>query len=106
MHPRERLAFSPIEQRPALRLPDGIRLVVWPVLSLEDWDLSRPMARMVITPPQSAPQLPDLPNWSWHEYGMRVAFWRIATRYARVGAKPPVAINARHRETHPHAAAA
>ena len=40
VHPRERLAFSPIDQRPALRFPDGIRLVVWPVLSLEDWDLS------------------------------------------------------------------
>src|SRR5690349_7913163 len=101
MHPRERLAFSPIERRPPLRLPDGIRLVVWPVLSLEDWDLSRPMARMVITPPQSTPQLPDLPNWSWHEYGMRVAFWRLRAMFARIGAKPTVAINARICETYP-----
>ena len=84
MHPRERLAFSPIEKRPPLRFPEGIRLVVWPVLSLEDWDLSRPMARMVITPPQGAPQLPDLPNWSWHEYGMRVAFWRMRRMFERV----------------------
>ena len=90
MHPRERLPFTPLPQRPPLRLPDGIRLVVWPVLSLEDWDLSRPMARMVITPPQGAPQLPDLPNWSWHEYGMRVAFWRMRKMYERVGASPTV----------------
>jgi hypothetical protein len=20
---------------------------------------------------------PDIPNWTWHEYGMRVGFWRI-----------------------------
>ena len=100
MHPRERLAFSPIEGRPPLKFPDGIRLVVWPVLSLEDWDLSRPMARMVITPPQSTPQLPDLPNWSWHEYGMRVAFWRMRRMYERVGAKPTVAINAKICETY------
>ena len=84
MHPRDRIAFSPIESRPPLRFPEGIRLVVWPVFSLEDWDLSRPMARMVITPPQGAPQLPDLPNWSWHEYGMRVAFWRLRKMFERV----------------------
>ena len=71
------------------------------MLSLEDWDLSRPMARMVITPPQGAPQLPDLPNWSWHEYGMRVAFWRMRRMYERVGARPTVAINAKVCESYP-----
>jgi hypothetical protein len=101
MHPRERLAFSPIEKRPPLKFPKGIRLVVWPVLSLEDWDLSRAMARMVISPPQGAPQLPDLPNWSWHEYGMRVAFWRMRRMYERVGARPTVAINAKVCESYP-----
>ena len=23
------------------------------------------------------PLLPDIPNWCWHEYGMRVGFWRF-----------------------------
>jgi hypothetical protein len=32
---------------------------------------------MVISPPQSQPMQPDIPNWTWHEYGMRVGFWRI-----------------------------
>jgi allantoinase len=77
MHPRERLDYSPIDRRAPLRFPQGIRLVLWPLLALEEWDLSRPMARMVISPPQGQPQLPDLPNWSWHEYGMRVGFWRL-----------------------------
>src|SRR5262245_25636086 len=67
MHPRERLDYSPIDRRPSLRFPQGVRLVVWPLIALEEWDLSRPMARMVISPPQGVPQLPDLPNWSWHE---------------------------------------
>ena len=49
MHPRERLAYSPIEGRAPLRFPDGVRLVLWPVLALEEWDISRPMARMVIS---------------------------------------------------------
>jgi len=77
MHPRERLPYSAIEGRRPLRLPDGLRLIVWPVLALEEWDLARPMARMVISPPQSQPMQPDIPNWTWHEYGMRVGFWRI-----------------------------
>ena len=36
MLPRDRLDYSPIEGRPPLRLPDGVRVVVWPVLSLEE----------------------------------------------------------------------
>jgi allantoinase len=49
MKPSERLAFSPIEQRPPLKLPDGLRLIIWPVFALEHWDISRPMARTVIS---------------------------------------------------------
>jgi allantoinase len=101
LHPRERLTFTPIDRRPPLRLPDGIRLVVWPVLALEEWDLSRPMARMVISPPQGQPQLPDLPNWSWHEYGMRVGFWRLAKMMQRLGISPTVTLNAKVCETYP-----
>ena len=55
MHPRERLAYSPIDTRPPLPLPDGLRLIVWPLLALEEWDMARPMARMVISPPQGQP---------------------------------------------------
>ena len=79
-------AFSPIEGRPPLKFPDGVRLVIWPVLALEDWDISRPMARMVISPPQGQPMLPDHPNWSWHEYGMRVGFWRLRKRCSSASA--------------------
>jgi peptidoglycan/xylan/chitin deacetylase (PgdA/CDA1 family) len=101
MHPRERLPFDPIEGRRPLQFPDGIRLVVWPVLSLEDWDISRAMARMVISPPQGQPMIPDHPNWSWHEYGMRVAFWRLRKVLEKAGATPTVALNARVCETYP-----
>lgn len=101
MHPRERLPYSSIETRPPLRFPDGVRLVIWPVLALEEWDMSRPMARMVISPPQGQPLLPDHPNWTWHEYGMRVGFWRLKTMLERVGARPTVTLNARVCETYP-----
>jgi len=106
MHPRERLEYSSIEGRPPLKFPDGVRLVVWPVLALEEWDMARPMARMVISPPQGEPQLPDHPNWSWHEYGMRVGFWRLRKLYRRLGISPTVTLNARVCETYPQVVAA
>ena len=93
MHPRERLPYSPIEGRAPLRLPKGVRLVVWPVLALEEWDMGRPMARMVISPPQGQPMLPDHPNWSWHEYGMRVGFWRLRKVMQKLNINPTVTLN-------------
>lgn len=101
MQPRERLAYSAIDKRPPLKFPKGIRLVIWPVLALEEWDISRAMARMVISPPQGAPMLPDHPNWSWHEYGMRVGFWRMKKMYDALKISPTVTLNARVCETYP-----
>jgi allantoinase len=101
MHPRDRLAYSPIENRPPLKFPKGVRLVVWPVLALEEWDMARPMARMVISPPQGQPMQPDHPNWSWHEYGMRVGFWRLRKVLQNLGVSPTVTLNARVCETYP-----
>ena len=106
MQPHERLAFSPIESRPPLQLPDGLRLILWPLLSLEQWDIARPMARMVITPPQGQPMLPDHPNWSWHEYGMRVGFWRLKRMLDALRISPTVTLNARVCETYPQVAQA
>jgi allantoinase len=103
MQPHERLAFSGVDERPPLQFPDDVRVVIWPVLALEHWDISRPMARMVITPPQGQPQQPDHPNWSWHEYGMRVGFWRLRKVFDRLGIRPTVTLNARSCETYPAA---
>jgi allantoinase len=43
--PRERVAYSAIVDRPKLKLPAGKRIVVWTIVNLEVWDISRPMAR-------------------------------------------------------------
>jgi len=106
MLPRERLDFTPIEGRPPLVAPEGVRLIVWPVVALEDWDISRPMARTVIPPPQGQIVIPDVPNWSWHEYGMRVGFWRLLRALAQAGVTPTMSINAKVCETYPQVAVA
>jgi hypothetical protein len=95
MIPRERTPYSAIVDRPPLKLPGRARIVVWSIVNLEVWDIARPMARQVLPAPTGAVLLPDVPNWSWHEYGMRVGFWRFEKLYRRLGIKPTVSINAR-----------
>jgi allantoinase len=106
MLPGERADFSGIADRKPLKLPDGGRMILWPVLALEVWDISRPMARTVIPPPQGEPLLPDVPNWSWHEYGMRVGFWRLKSMLKELGVRPTVTLNARVCEDYPQVAQA
>jgi len=95
MIPRERAPYSAIVDRPPLKLPGGARVAVWTIVNLEVWDIARPMARQVLPAPTGAPLLPDVPNWSWHEYGMRVGFWRFEALYRRLRIRPTVALNAR-----------
>ncbi len=99
--PRDRSPFSAIVDRPVLRLPNDGRIIVWTIVNLEVWDIMRPMARQVIPPPMGAPLLPDVPNWSWHEYGMRVGVWRFFDLYKRLGIRPTLSINARVIEDYP-----
>ena len=105
MIPRERIPYSAIVDRPPLKLPGGARIVVWPIVNLEFWDISRPMARQVLPAPTGQVLLPDVPNWSWHEYGMRVGVWRFFDLFSRLGIRPTVSINARVCEDYPRVAA-
>ena len=93
MTPRERVPYSAIVDRPPLRLPDGGRMIVWVIVNVENWDIKRPMPRAVLPPPMGNPLVPDLPNWAWHEYGMRVGFWRLLDCLTRLEVVPTLAIN-------------
>src|SRR5437899_7634262 len=91
--PRERVPYSAIVDRPALVLPGDARMVVWTIVNVEDWGIERPMPRTVLSPPMGQPLLPDLPNWAWHEYGMRVGFWRLFDCMQKFRLTPTLAIN-------------
>jgi peptidoglycan/xylan/chitin deacetylase (PgdA/CDA1 family) len=101
MRPHERLPYSPIIERPPLKLPGGARVAVWTVVNLEVWDIARAMPRTVLTPPMGLPQLPDVPNWAWHEYGMRVGVWRFFELFRSLGIKPTAAINGQLCDVYP-----
>ncbi len=107
MLPRQRLGFSTPFRRPALRAPAGTRLIVWPVVNIEEWEIERPMPRQVSPPPGGAAgAVPDVPNWAWHEYGMRVGFWRLLKAFEQYDIRPTVSINAKVCETCPQVAEA
>jgi peptidoglycan/xylan/chitin deacetylase (PgdA/CDA1 family) len=91
--PKDRIAYSAIVDRPPLRLPDDGRVAVWTIVNVEEWSIERPMPRTVLSPPYGQPLLPDLPNWAWHEYGMRVGFWRLMDCLGRFAVKATLAIN-------------
>jgi allantoinase len=91
--PRERVPYSAIVDRPKLELPGGARVAVWVIVNVEEWSIERNMPRTVLPPPYGQPLQPDLPNWAWHEYGMRVGFWRILDALRIRGMTPTLATN-------------
>lgn len=74
---RGRTPYLPIHKRPKLTLPGDARVAVWTIVNVENWSPAGAMPRTVLPPPMGVPLLPDVPNWAWHEYGMRVGFWRF-----------------------------
>ena len=62
MEPANRLDYQASIDRPKLMLPDGKRIAVFLVVNIERWDIGRAMPRQVLTPPQRASVIPDVPN--------------------------------------------
>jgi peptidoglycan/xylan/chitin deacetylase (PgdA/CDA1 family) len=93
MLPNERIVYSPITGRPAIALPNGAKLAVWVIVNIEEWNPLETMPRTVLTPPAGGSPSPDIPNWAWHEYGNRVAFWRMLKVFDALGIRAALAIN-------------
>jgi len=97
---RGRTPYLPIVDRPALKLPNNARVAVWTIVNVEEWSPLGAMPRAVLPPPMGQPMLPDVPNWSWHEYGMRVGFWRFLQVLQDRGLKASFAVNGSAIETY------
>ncbi len=90
---RARIPYESIVRRRALRLPGDARVAVWTIVNVENWSPAAPMPRAILPPPMGQPLLPDIPNWAWHEYGMRVGFWRFVEALQSRGLKATFAVN-------------
>lgn len=90
---RARAPYVPIHKRPKLVLPNKAKVAVWTIVNVENWSPLGAMPRTVLPPPMGQPLLPDVPNWAWHEYGMRVGFWRFLDVLNKRGLRPTFAVN-------------
>src|SRR4051794_8486576 len=106
LQPAQRVPYSAIVDRPRLKLPGGARVAVWTIVNVEEWSIERAMPRTVLPPPYGQTILPDLPNWAWHEYGMRVGFWRFLDVLKSFGIKATLALNGSVCRSYPRVARA
>ena len=90
---RDRVPYEPITQRRPFVLPDSARVAVWTIVNVENWLPENAMPRTVLPPPMGQPLLPDVPNWCWHEYGMRVGFWRFLEALKSRNLRATLALN-------------
>jgi peptidoglycan/xylan/chitin deacetylase (PgdA/CDA1 family) len=88
-----RADYSPITGHKPLQLPGGARIAVWVLPNVEEWDFSAPMARTVLPFPQGVTAIPDVANYGWFEYGLRVGFWRLKEVLDRHGIRATLSLN-------------
>lgn len=100
---RARLPYEPIVSRPRLKLPGGARVAVWIIVNIENWSPEAAMPRAVLPAPMGQPLLPDVPNWAWHEYGMRVGYWRFIEALGSRNLKATLALNGSTCSVYPQA---
>jgi len=104
--PHERFDYSAIVDRPPWRLPKGARIAVWTIVNIEEWDIEKPMARQYLPAPQGVAVVPDVPNWAWHDYGMRVGFWRMHEALTKRKMPATTSLNANVCNSYPRVAGA
>jgi peptidoglycan/xylan/chitin deacetylase (PgdA/CDA1 family) len=63
----DRFDYSPITDRPVIRWPNDARVALWVAPNIEWYEYT----------PLSRPDRPDIPSYSYRDYGNRVGFWRM-----------------------------
>ena len=106
MRPEHRIAYAAPHDRTPRPGPDGARVLVFLVINVEEWGIERPMPRQVLPAPTGVQVTPDIPNWAWHEYGMRVGFWRMLRACEARGIRPTLSVNGRVPLAYPRVAQA
>ena len=89
-----RIPYQMASQRAALPPPNGKPLIVHLVVNVEHWQFDHPMPRKLLTAPHGVESVPDVPNYSWAEYGMRIGMPRLLKLFADRGLPASTSINA------------
>lgn len=100
-----RVPFELSSDRPKYKAPKkGKNLIVQVVVNVENWRFDQPMPRKLLSAPHGADSLPDVPNFSWAEYGQRCGMPRILEALDDRGIIAGCTINAAVIESYPRLA--
>jgi peptidoglycan/xylan/chitin deacetylase (PgdA/CDA1 family) len=94
----ERYDDSFIFERKPFTWPGNATLAIWIAPNVEVWRYDSPAGQAIS--PNDRGIVPDVINYAWREYGMRVGLWRIADALDAAGVKATVALNSAVAETH------
>ena len=76
-----RYEYSPICNRPGYEWPDGKQLAFYIALNIEHFSFGEGLGH---TPTNPGKQ-PDVRNFAWRDYGLRVGIWRIFDLFDEMG---------------------
>jgi peptidoglycan/xylan/chitin deacetylase (PgdA/CDA1 family) len=97
-----RFSNDGLKLKPALEGGIMVHLVV----NVEHWQFDASMPRTIITPPHGKETVPDVPNFSWADYGMRAGLPRIIEAIQSRGLPASTSFNAGVIQAYPQAAQA
>lgn len=87
-----------VERKPSFTWPGGKTLAVWIVPNVEIWYFNSTGGGVIGS---TAGSPPDVMNYAWRDYGLRVGLWRIAEVMEAAGVRATVALNSAVCETFP-----
>lgn len=106
MSTNPRVPYVLASQRKPLAPPPEGRLIVHIVVNIENWRFDHAMPRKLLPAPHGAEAIPDVPNFSWAEYGMRCGMPRLFETLSRRGLPATCAFNASVIDNYPSLAQA
>jgi allantoinase len=86
----DRLPYQAITERAPLRWPNGERVAVWVVPNVEHYEYLPPDGP---SDPYPRSPHPDVRKHGYHDYGNRVALWRMLEVFDRHDIRPTVSLN-------------
>lgn len=98
-----RIPFQMSDRRRTLPPMAGKPLMVHIVVNLEYWAFDQPMPRALLPSPHGLRSVPDVPNFSWAEYGLRAGLSRFLRLFGERDLPVSVSLNAGVIDVYPQA---
>ena len=97
----ERYDDTFITERKPFKWPGGNTLAVWFAPNVEVWHYDSAVGAAI--QPNPTGYVPDVFNYAWREYGIRIGLWRLADVFDAAGVRATVALNSQVCEVYPKA---